>query len=265
VLGSANFFYSQCSQEPALACQSFSAALRPTVQTALPAIEFMQEKWETMANLPKYSPVEAGLLQGTKNLRKWYNNMDDTDIYFISLVLDPSIKMEYFKVHWDAEYLRKGMKIFEKVFDEYFLKFGEARPKEPAKVDVTTEGASGARNMGYSSAWMRNAVQARVHAENANADPRREVKEYLAGPLNVLCMDILKWWQEHQVQFPILARIAQDYLAIPGSSVPSERVFSSMRHIGTDFRNSLSPRMFMATQILKGAYKVGMDLGEGSA
>jgi hypothetical protein len=226
----------------------------------------MQEKWETMVKLPKYSPVEAGLLQGTKNLRKWYNNMDETDIYFISLVLDPGIKMEYFKVHWDADYLKKGMKVLEKLFDEYSLKFGDGRPKGPGNVGGTAqENASGARNTGYSSAWMRNAVQARVNAENTNADPRREVKEYLAGPLNVLCEDILKWWQEHQVQFPILARIAQDYLAIPGSSVPSERVFSSMRHIGTDFRNSLSPRMFMATQMLKGAYKVGMDVAEGSA
>jgi hypothetical protein len=49
--------------------------------------------------------------------------------------------------------------------------------------------------------------------------------------------------------------MAQDYLAIPGSSVPSERSFSSMRHIGTDFRNALSPRMFESLQILKDRYK----------
>jgi hypothetical protein len=31
-----------------------------------------------------------------------------------------------------------------------------------------------------------------------------------------------------------------------------------MRHIGTDFRNRLSPRMFEAVQILKGGYKAGV-------
>ena len=56
----------------------------------------MQEKWETMAKLPKYATVAAGLQRGTDNLRKWYHNMYDTDIYFLSLVLDPCIKMEYF-------------------------------------------------------------------------------------------------------------------------------------------------------------------------
>ena len=174
-------------QEPALACQSFSASLRPTVQTAFPAIEFMQEKWETMAKLPKYATVAAGLQWGTDNLHKWYHNMDDTDIYFLSLVLDPCIKMEYFKVHWDSDYLQKGMKTLDKVFDYYSAKVDNvAGPKEPANTNGTPlEDADGATNMGYSSAWMRHAVQARVQAKNANADPRREVKEYLAGPLNV--------------------------------------------------------------------------------
>ena len=37
--------------------------------------------------------------------------------------------------------------------------------------------------------------------------------------------------------------------------MPSERSFSSMRHIGTDFCNALSPRMFESLQILKDGYK----------
>ena len=134
-----------------MACQLLSAALHPTVQTALPAIKFMQEKWETMAWLPKYVPALLGLQQGTKNLRKWYNNMDNTDIYFVSLVLDPGIKMEYFKVHWDAIYLDKGMKIFKKLFDEYSSKTGEAELKEPVNMG-TVEDVSAGQNMGYSSA-----------------------------------------------------------------------------------------------------------------
>jgi hypothetical protein len=104
-----------CLAEPATACQSFSAATPPSLLHALPAIEFMQEKWETMAKLPKYAPVVDGLNRGLVNLRKWYNNMDDTDMYLISLVLDPSIKMEYFKVHWDDEYLIRGKNILNEV------------------------------------------------------------------------------------------------------------------------------------------------------
>ena len=51
--------------------------------------------------------------------------------------------------------------------------------------------------------------------------------------------------------------MARDYLAVPAASVASERVFSSMRHIGTDFRNRLRPRMFEDLQMLKAGYKEG--------
>ena len=47
----------------------------------------------------------------------------------------------------------------------------------------------------YSSAWMRRAVQAHVQAERATADPRREIREFLASPLDMEYIDILLWWK----------------------------------------------------------------------
>ena len=64
-----------------------------------------------MAKMETYTPVVAGLTKGLENLAKWYRNMDDTNIYFISLILDPGIKLEYFKTNWDADYLKCGIGI----------------------------------------------------------------------------------------------------------------------------------------------------------
>ena len=53
--------------------------------------------------------------------------------------------------------------------------------------------------------------------------------------------DILKYWQAKQYQYPVISRIARDYLAIPASSAASERIFSVGGDIVTKKRNRLLP------------------------
>ncbi|GBC52400.2 zinc finger BED domain-containing protein RICESLEEPER 2-like [Rhizophagus irregularis DAOM 181602=DAOM 197198] len=58
-----------------------------------------------------------------------------------------------------------------------------------------------------------------------------ELKAYLNEPPANFDMDILAFWKVHENKFPNLSKMARDFLAIPGTSVPVKRVFSS----GTDF------------------------------
>jgi hypothetical protein len=116
--------------------------------------------------------------------------------------------------------------------------------------------------MMYGAAWMQSAVASRVAEDDKDDDPRRELNAYLNSPLepfhSLTDTDILQWWKNHAIVYPTLVRMARDYLAICGSSTASERQFSSARHIGTNFRNRLTPTMFKAVQLLKGGYKAGV-------
>ncbi|KIJ48109.1 hypothetical protein M422DRAFT_163178, partial [Sphaerobolus stellatus SS14] len=69
----------------------------------------------------------------------------------------------------------------------------------------------------------------------------------------------------HQGQYPTLAKIARDYLAIQGSAVASERTFSSAGITGTDRRNRLRPETFEALQVLKSGYRNGFISAETDA
>lgn len=53
--------------------------------------------------------------------------------------------------------------------------------------------------------------------------------------------DPLKWWKLHQATYVPLAKLAMKYLCCPGTSVPSERLFSTAGNIISKKRSCLLP------------------------
>ncbi|CAB4437317.1 unnamed protein product [Rhizophagus irregularis] len=53
-----------------------------------------------------------------------------------------------------------------------------------------------------------------------------ELEAYLNEPPANFDMDILAFWKVHENKFPNLSKVARDFLAIPGTSVSVEQVFS---------------------------------------
>jgi hypothetical protein len=49
----------------------------------------------------------------------------------------------------------------------------------------------------------------------------------------------LEWWKFHEPRFPILSRMAKDYLSIMATSAPIESQFSIFGNIITKNRNSI--------------------------
>jgi hypothetical protein len=117
-------------------------------------------------------------------------------------------------------------------------------------------------DMMYGAAWMQSAIASHQAQDNNDLDPYHELSAYIWSPLepheSLPDLKVLTWWKDHAVVYPTLVKIAQDYLAICGSSSALEQQFSSAQHIGTDFCNHLSPTMFEAIQLLKGGYKAGI-------
>jgi hypothetical protein len=64
-----------------------------------------------------------------------------------------------------------------------------------------------------------------------NPSRRSEVDMYLEDALVPLregeSFDVLKWWKRNLENYPVLAKMAHDFLAIPLSSVASESTFST--------------------------------------
>lgn len=70
--------------------------------------------------------------------------------------------------------------------------------------------------------------------------PDREIVEYAEQPLLDRGNDPCGWWQSiGRFKYPHLSTLAQKYLAIPATSVPSERAFSTGGSVVTAHRERL--------------------------
>ncbi|KAF5340518.1 hypothetical protein D9758_015834 [Tetrapyrgos nigripes] len=226
---------------PAQATQSFSSSRHPTLSKTIPTLEYMRSMWVAMSENTRFLPVKSALLRGIENIDKWYNKVDDSPAYFITLVLNPTIKLAYVSGKWHRDWVQVGMAALEH--------------------EATNTGS------GFGHSWMMATIQDRLRADAAiSSDPRTELRLYLESPLEpqpqredgkVNEFDVIWWWGHHQDTYPTLSRMARDYLAIQGSATPSERAFSSAGLTDHKCRNRLKPEMFAAIQTLKAAYRNG--------
>ncbi|KAL0218148.1 hypothetical protein RCL1_008996 [Eukaryota sp. TZLM3-RCL] len=61
----------------------------------------------------------------------------------------------------------------------------------------------------------------------------------------------LDWWKVQQAELSVLATLPEDFLAIPATSVPCERVFLVGGHINSKKRNRLADDSFCFLTLLR--------------
>jgi len=72
--------------------------------------------------------------------------------------------------------------------------------------------------------------------------------------------NILKWWSTHKAEYPVMYKMAMDYLAIPATSVPSERANSAAKRV-FEGRESLGDNMFKAETCYQSWLRLAQDVG----
>ena len=83
-----------------------------------------------------------------------------------------------------------------------------------------------------------------------------EVAYYRAASGIPIDGDPLNWWKTNEGKYPHVAMMAKCYLAVPGTSVPSDRVFSTEGDIVTAKRSTLSPGIADILIFLKKSLKL---------
>lgn len=87
-----------------------------------------------------------------------------------------------------------------------------------------------------------NELVSKKASENSEENNERmptDLKHFLNQPTIPLQENIFQFWKVQRIMYPHIAKIAEPYLSLVATSVPSERLFSKAGNIMTAKRNRL--------------------------
>jgi hypothetical protein len=180
--------------------------------------------------------VAAAILQ--KLERYWELHLSESSS--ISAILDPRYKTTIFINEEEKEQsIQHLYRLYETYKPDYIV------PKETSS-----------ETLGLSSRnFFLNIINPNL---NSHSNPNfEEVQHYLNTPIDINS-DSLLWWKSHQSEYPILSKIACDYLIIQATSVASEQAFSIAGNTITKTRNRLYPETAKACLCLKSWVQNGL-------
>jgi hypothetical protein len=185
------------------------ARLFEELYTTLQSIKERQRDWQKVS-----AAITVTISDNISVLEEYYDYVKGNDIYYIASVLDPRIKTRWLKT------LPYGDEVIDRI--KAFLK--RAYPSE-------IQPESTASNIAYKSLEYRF-LEAFQPAQNLTG--QTDIDRYFDTPTITTGFDanqsqtdyIRDWWMVNKVEFNCMAKVAQDYLAIPAAEVDIERLFS---------------------------------------
>jgi hypothetical protein len=167
-------------------------------------------------------------IKASKSKFKEYDCFDD--IFTICHLIDPRFKTSLFESKSKS---KAAVRTLQTLFKEY---------QTHAK-DNPREGNSGQLESSQSKKpkpLIERIKERFTHSEELNED---EIIRYLNASTLQMDDNILDWWSKNQKGYPILSKIARDYLAVMPTSTASERAFSAAGRTISKIRNRLDPEM----------------------
>ncbi|GLB45613.1 putative hAT family C-terminal dimerisation region [Lyophyllum shimeji] len=187
----------------------------------------------TLAHNTAYDPaIRSSLALGKKTLDRYYSLTDSSEVYRIAMVLHPRYKLQYFKnLKWKPRWIETAMTLVRDEYERRKGEFDDDAPVEKPPTSEPTQQSSSKRPNVFDNLPTLSAP--------APSELRDELDRYLSTDVENV-KNVLLWWREHKAMYPVLSRMALDYLTIPATSVDVERVFSRGRLLLSHVRSRLS-------------------------
>ncbi|KAL9170582.1 hypothetical protein ABFS82_04G154100 [Erythranthe guttata] len=238
--------------------KQFSGSLHVTSNLFLQEIVVVHAKLKYLSrhNDPKVSLM--GLKMQEKFVKYW-ESFDKLNLFvYVGTVLDPRYKLRFVtfclnQVYEDDSAMSSLMEDeVRKVLTRLYEYYKQRTPGQNSE-NVTSSSSQALFDVmdiddGLGTGKYLASQFAKQLEKNECVKSKSELARYLEESCekDVESFDLLRWWKENSIRFPIISQIARDILAIPVSTVASESAFSTSGRILDPYRSSLNPEMVEA-------------------
>ena len=172
-----------------------------------------------------------------QKLDKYYTLTDDSDAYVSAIALHPRKRFGWFDRHWGdnegwIEPAKKAVKAAWRAHQKHYLK--DSPPPQTALTSLNADTES--------------------EGESDELDDFLGKKHKLGED-----EDLLRWWQQHEKDYPRLSHWAFTLLATPSTSSEVERVFSSSKLMISPLRSRLKIDVVEASECLRSWRRQGIQ------
>ena len=156
---------------------------------------------------------------------------EEDEIYSISTLLDPRFK----EVCFTSSALIKAKRLLLYLMHKVSRRSADVALSDTSIIsdnENVQEDAPVKKKKCLWASFDKKLKKKKANHQSTNEDKdEQEFSLYLSAEYIDRKEDPLTWWKGNRGQFPTLAKLAREYLAIPAMSTPSELIFSAARYI----------------------------------
>ena len=193
--------------------------------------------------------IKAAANAALDKLKEYYSGAG-IEVYAAATILDPHLKLDYYHDNeWEEKWIKEAWDAFSNAY---------ARYRVPPKPDVRGRPSTelGGKVGGGDDNYDEDAISAAHMYKRRRTAERDELQDYLKLPPVTPETDTLQWWKVNAAAYPGLAAMARDYLAIPATGAPVERVFSGGTDLVQPKRGALGKTIIKICMCLKSWLKL---------
>ncbi|XP_063742293.1 E3 SUMO-protein ligase ZBED1-like [Eleginops maclovinus] len=178
-------------------------------------------------------------------LNEKYADEDTDDLLDIASLLDPRFRTKYMDKEKVEQVLRRATREIVSLVQAQQDTLSGAAGAAAAAAEAEPVPAPEEKRKKTLASFFKRQSTSTTSSSSSTVSEEESVKMELTVYLQTTEVDSdadpLDWWRCHQTNFPRIAKLARQYLCIPATSAPSERVFSTGGNIVTCHRAALKP------------------------